>query len=76
MLGPPEVSIEGRPLRFGIKKALALLCYLAAEGRRYPRRELAELLWPKSDERRARADPLSALNKLRKTLGKIAPMTK
>ena len=34
LLSPPEVSVEGRGLRFGKKKALALLCYLAAEG--YP----------------------------------------
>jgi DNA-binding SARP family transcriptional activator len=69
LLGPPEASIEGRPLRFGTKKAVALLCYLAAEGRRHPRRELAELLWPESDERHARTDLRSALAKLRKTLG-------
>jgi DNA-binding SARP family transcriptional activator len=45
------------------------LCYLASEGGRHPRRELAELLWPESDERRARTDLRSALAKLRKTLG-------
>jgi len=46
------------------------LCYLAAEGRRrHPRRELAELLWPQSDERHARTDLRSALARLRKTLG-------
>jgi DNA-binding SARP family transcriptional activator len=70
LLGPPEVSIEeGHPLRFGTKKSLALLCYLAAEGGRHQRRELAELLWPQSDERHARTDLRSALAKLRKTLG-------
>jgi DNA-binding SARP family transcriptional activator len=69
LLGPPEVSIdEGRLLQFGAKKRLALLCYLAAEGGRRPRRDLAELLWPQSDKRRARADLRSALDKLRKTL--------
>ena len=26
LLGTPEASIEGRPLRFGTKKSLALLC--------------------------------------------------
>jgi DNA-binding SARP family transcriptional activator/tetratricopeptide (TPR) repeat protein len=69
LLGHPEVSFEGRPLRFRIKKALALLCYLAAEGGSHPRRELAELLWPQSDERHARAALRSALANLRKTLG-------
>src|ERR687894_1540117 len=69
LLGPPEVSFgEQPPLRFGVKKRLALLCYLAAEGGRHPRRELAELLWPESEERRARADLRAVLHKLRKTL--------
>ena len=76
LLGPPEASLEGLPVRFGIKKELALLCYLAAEGGRHPRRELAELLWPESEERRARADLRAVLHKLRKTLGEDeAPMT-
>jgi DNA-binding SARP family transcriptional activator len=69
LLGHPEVSFEGRPLRFRIKKVLALLCYLAAEGGSHPRRELAELLWPQSDERHARTALRSALANLRKTLG-------
>lgn len=68
LLGPPEVSFGGRGLRFGRKKALALLCYLAAEGGKRPRRELAELLWPKSEERRARTDLRSILTSIRKTL--------
>ncbi len=55
-------------LRFEIKKALALLCYLAAKGGRHPRRELAKLLWPESEERRARADLRAVLHKLRKNL--------
>ena len=69
LLGHPEVSFEGRLLRFRTKKALALLCYLAAEGDSHPRRELAELLWPQSDERHARMALRSALANLRKTLG-------
>jgi DNA-binding SARP family transcriptional activator len=69
LLGPPEVSFQGRSLRFGRKKVLALLCYLAAEGANRSRRELAELLWPNSDERRARTDLRSALTRLRRVLG-------
>jgi DNA-binding SARP family transcriptional activator/tetratricopeptide (TPR) repeat protein len=69
LLGPPEGSIGGRPLHFGTKKTLALLCYLAAEGRKHPRRELAELLWPESDKRHARMGLRSALARLKKTLG-------
>ena len=69
LLGPPEVSLRGLTLRFGIKKQLALLCYLAAEGgRRHHRRELAELLWPRSEERQARTDLRSVLSRLRQNL--------
>ena len=69
LLGPPQACLRGRKLRFGTKKALALLCYLAAEGRKYPRGELAELLWPSSDRRSARTDLRSTLSRLRKALG-------
>ena len=69
LLGPPAASLEGLPVRFGTKKELALLCYLATEGGRHPRRELAGLLWPKSEDRRARADLRAVLHKLRKSLG-------
>ena len=71
LLGPTEASLRGHFLRFGTKKAFALLCYLAAEGG-HPRRELAELLWPGSDERHARISLRSALANLRKTLGKVS----
>src|SRR5215218_996030 len=69
LLGPPEANLRGRRLRFGTKKACALLCYLAAEGKKYPRGELAELLWPRSDRRSARTDLRSTLSRLRKVLG-------
>ncbi len=59
---------EGRGLRFGRKKALALLGYLAAEGGKRSRRELAELLWPRSDHPSARTDLRSVLTRIRQTL--------
>ena len=61
LLGPPEANLRGRPVRFETKKALALLCYLATEGKKYPRGQLAELLWPRSNRRSARADVRSTL---------------
>jgi DNA-binding SARP family transcriptional activator len=75
VLGLPEVSFEGRRLRFGRKKVLALLCYLATEGRKRSRRELAELFWPNSDERRARKDLRSALTGSGRCWAKTAPVT-
>ena len=73
LLGPPEVSLEGRSLRFGRKKALALLCYLAAEGGKRTRRELAELLWPRSEERCARTELRGILNCIGETLEEGGP---
>jgi predicted ATPase/DNA-binding SARP family transcriptional activator len=70
LLGAPEASLRGQPpLRFRRKKSLALLCYLAAEGERHPRRDLAELLWPESDERHARMNLRATFSKLVLSLG-------
>src|SRR5215208_2898566 len=74
LLGPPEVSLRGLSLRLAIKKQLALLCYLAAEGGRHSRAELAELLWPRSDERHARTDLRSVLSRLKQSLGEEGRM--
>ena len=63
------MSVRGHALRFGRKKTLALLCYLATEDRKRPRAELFELLWPKSEERRARTGLRSTLAGLNKALG-------
>ena len=38
------MSFGGRGLRFETKKALALLCYLAAEGKKYSRPLLTKYL--------------------------------
>ena len=72
LLGPPEMHYEGRPVRFHARKALALLAYLAAEGKPRPRGEIITLLWPESDERRGRMALRSALSSLRKTLEEAA----
>ena len=45
------------------------MSYLATEGSNHPRGKLAELLWPRSNERHARTDLRSTLSRLRKALG-------
>lgn len=45
VLGRPEVSWRGSTVRMPTRKALALACFLAVEGREVARTELAELLW-------------------------------
>ena len=72
LLGPPEMQYEGSPVRFHARKALALLAYLAAEGKPRTRGEIITLLWPESDERRGRTALRSALSSLRKTLEEVA----
>ena len=61
LLGPVEVAVDGRPVAFDTRKAVALLAYLAVVRRPTSREGLAALLWPESDGTDAR-------NALRRTL--------
>ena len=46
VLGPPRISLGGRPLAGPLSgKPLALLIYLAVSGQPQPRHALASLLW-------------------------------
>jgi len=64
VLGSPQVEVDGDPLEVDTRKAVALLARLTVTGQ--DRRDaLTALLWPTSDETRARAAlrrTLSALN--------------
>jgi len=52
-----------------LRKALALLAYLAVEGSLHPRDRLVALLWPAADERAGRAALRNTLSVLRHALG-------
>lgn len=70
LLGSPVASYAGAPLRNGdgkplSSKVVALLCYLAVEGRPVPRREAAALLWPGLNNANLRV----ALSQLRSCAG-------
>lgn len=69
-LGQPALfSPTGEPIRFRTKKHLALLVYLAIEGRRTHRRDrLAELFWPNVPSAEARHSLATALSILRPRL--------
>lgn len=54
LLGPPEVRHDGQPITFRTRKVMALLVYLAVEGRLHSREKLTALFWPESEESQGR----------------------
>src|SRR5207248_8849978 len=68
VLGSPEVFHDGSRLTFALRKAEALLLYLAVEGGMHSRSKLAALLWPDSEPPAARAALRNALMLLRNLL--------
>ena len=68
LLGVPQAILDGRRRDFRIRKALALLAYLAVEGGMHRRDELAEFLWPGSRGGRGRTTLRSALARIRRAL--------
>src|SRR5881398_53490 len=63
-LGSPEVIHDGSRLTFSLRKAQALLLYLAVEKGLHPRSKLTALLWPDSEAPTARSALRNALTLL------------
>jgi predicted ATPase len=72
LLGPPEVRHADQVLQFSTRKELALLIYLAVEGRMHPRKKLSEQFWPEGDALHGRAALRITLHHLRHMLGESA----
>jgi DNA-binding SARP family transcriptional activator len=68
VLGPPEVIHDGSRLAFSLRKAQALLLYLAVEKGLHPRSKLIGLLWPDSEPHTARSALRNALTLLHSLL--------
>jgi DNA-binding SARP family transcriptional activator len=68
VFGPPEVFHDECRLSFDLRKAEALLLYLAVEGGMHSRSKLAALLWPDSEPSIARNALRNALTLLRRLL--------
>src|SRR5260370_31742444 len=64
VLGPPEVFHDESRLTFSLRKAQALLLYLAVEKGLHPRSKLTALLWPDSEAPTARSALRNALTLL------------
>src|SRR5712691_2718062 len=72
LLGPPEVRHADQLLLFSTRKELALLIYLAVEGRLHARKTLSEQFWPEGDAGHGRAALRITLLHLRHMLGEGA----
>jgi pimeloyl-ACP methyl ester carboxylesterase/DNA-binding SARP family transcriptional activator len=53
--GYPVVHVDGQPVALKLKRGLALLVYLVELGRKVPRSQLADTLWPDAPPDTARA---------------------
>src|SRR5436853_4692331 len=73
VLGTPEVYHDDSRLTFALRKAQALLLYLAVEGGMHPRSKLAALLWPDSEPHAARTALRNALTLMRRLLADLDP---
>src|SRR5256714_4048322 len=65
VLGAPELFHHGSRLSFSLRKAQALLLYLAVEGGMHSRSKLAAFLWPDSEPHAARTGLRTTLTLLR-----------
>ncbi|MDX1417671.1 MAG: BTAD domain-containing putative transcriptional regulator, partial [Candidatus Promineifilaceae bacterium] len=69
LLGSPRVKLDEADIEVKPRKAFALLIFLAVTAETLTRDFLATLLWPASDQRRARRALRNRLSELKQTLG-------
>lgn len=70
LFGPPRLMQNGVNMPVRRKKVFALLSYLAAHQRSFSRESLSALLWPDSEESRARSNLRKILSDLHGLLGR------
>src|SRR5207302_1363310 len=68
VLGSPDIFLDGSRLTFPLRKAQALLLYLAVEDGMHSRGKLAAFLWPDSKPEVGRIALRTALGSLRRLL--------
>jgi len=69
VFGVPTFVVQGRETRLALKRAVALLAYLAFNDRPVPRLHLAAMLWPDSDEAQGRTRLRRLLYTIEEALG-------
>ena len=69
LLGPVEVTLEGKPVHIKRRQNRALLFYLAAQTQPVTREAVCALFWPEESEERARKNLREALSRIRTELG-------
>jgi tetratricopeptide (TPR) repeat protein len=69
VLGQPRLGRGEAPIELNLRKALALLVYLAVTGQPHSREALATMLWPESDGREGRTRLRRTLHRLAQALG-------
>src|SRR6266540_7199700 len=68
VLGAPRLERDGQQVELNLRKALALLVYLAVSDQPHSRDALATLLWPEGDGREGRARLRRTLHRLNELL--------
>ncbi len=68
-LGPPRLERAGEPVKISLRKAMALLTYLAISRQAHSRDALAALFWPDDSQSEARGNLRRALARLTQALG-------
>ncbi len=71
LFGHPFVELDGQPVEFETRKALAMLAYLALSPQPVSREFLATLLWPEFNQTQALSNLRRNLSSLEKSLPKI-----
>lgn len=69
LFGPPRLERNGQPIEINLRKALALLVYLAITRQPHSRDALATLFWPEQNQQSARANLRRTLYDLNQLLG-------
>lgn len=69
LFGPPRLETNDRRMDLNLKKALALLAYLAVTGKSHTRDALTALFWPESTQNTGRASLRRTLHRIRQAAG-------